>query len=73
MELYNSWAKCPKCGCEKIIDVFRHKGELFYDTSRDHHYNHFAEQDLIQRTCRNCSFSWHELPLDAQRPTGKGI
>jgi len=64
MDVYNQEAECPKCGCKDINNCFRHKGEHFYDTSEAYNYSHNAEEDLIERTCKNCNFTWHEAPLD---------
>jgi len=62
MNTYDHDRPCPKCGQKDIGNHYYTKGEeyrMFVDCLRPKEY---ASEDIIHRTCRNCSFYWNELP-----------
>jgi len=73
MNRYNPEAKCPKCGCTGIKNVFIAKDD-WMKLNPAEYYNSGGEvivsvkslQDHINRECFNCGFLWNELPLDTE-------
>lgn len=57
---YREDAGCPKCGAQKARTAFcdgaSHGGCM----------DHAGDTEHMHRTCKRCSYTWYERPLDAE-------
>ena len=64
MEKYNKKRKCFKCGHDVITDKFLRKGKQYFHLVENTSKWITAEEEMIERTCRNCGYQFFELPLN---------
>lgn len=58
---YHPGAKCPKCSCTVIEDVFHQSGEQLGMNGEAF----TVEAECVQRTCDRCSHMWAVQPMDS--------
>ncbi len=61
MDVYNSKAKCGKCGDEEIATIYC--GHPLPDKAHPEIKEHF------HRKCKRCGFNWVEKCLDSEQDT----
>jgi transcription elongation factor Elf1 len=61
---YNKDCKCFKCGHNDISDTFLVKGKYYFLLDGNSRKWIPAEEEMIERTCRNCGYQFYELPLN---------
>ena len=57
MGKYKKETKCTKCGHRHTTDEWE---DVILPTLQLHY-------DIIHRTCKNCGFTWQEVPLDCKK------
>lgn len=59
-------SRCPKCGKGDAVTDWCAPGIVMEDNAALEVRAFSGEgRDLLRRECRNCSYAWYELPLDA--------
>lgn len=62
MNPYNPEAKCPKCGCTGIKNLYHPRSEgRYYDGFAN--FGQPINHEFIERECFNCGYKWNEAPL----------
>lgn len=51
MRRYAENAPCPKCGRHGVTTRYTHET--------------YTGQEVLERQCMRCAYTWHEAPLDA--------
>lgn len=67
MEVYKGGRLCPKCHYGGIKDKYITGIDMAREGMLGTSYA-LEAAGAIKRTCLNCEFVWHELPLDAICP-----
>lgn len=64
MQKYNRKCKCFKCGHDNISDNFLREGKQYFLLIENTRKWISTEEEMIERTCRNCGYQFFELPLN---------